>query len=396
MTAAFCILTKDHPDIVKEISLNFYAPLTAKGFDIYIYDSSEDDKTEKLIKAWSQAGYNNVYYVDARFTKTGDEKLVAIYMGYGLQKEYDYIWNAKDRVMYSSDFLDRIVADMSKSPDVIMAGLEEDSYFFSYKKFDDEYRNPVTFFRDFGATSTSWDSIIFNRNTMLKDIDWEKYEEKYQVGYSNPFNQPTVLFARLAEINNPYIIVERPQFYDRVFSNGTGSGWISQTVNLWGVKWPAAINRLPSIYDEYKKYIIKVETMHICVFGSHGQMMGLAMEGHLNKENFAIIKPYFHELSDIPVEYVEMMIDDKIEDLAVLLWNDYNRAYIEKDIDKIIWYHKANEWLTGTLGEDVYDDMKSYFKEYMHEQNPDKKKAYFDDINSLDEAIAKVKKYYNK
>lgn len=36
MKAAYCVLTKDHPDVIKEISLNFYAPLINKGFDIYM------------------------------------------------------------------------------------------------------------------------------------------------------------------------------------------------------------------------------------------------------------------------------------------------------------------------------------------------------------------------
>lgn len=396
MTAAYCVLTKDHPDVMKEISLNFYAPLIAKGFDIYVYDSSEDDSTRNLINAWNQAGYNNIYYVDARFTKTGDEKLIAIYMGIGLKKEYDYIWNAKDRVMFSSDFLDRVLEDMRKSPDVILTAREEDSYCFSYTKFDDEYTNPVSFFRDFGATSTSWESVIFNRKTMLSGIDWIEYEQKYKVGYSNPFNQPTVLFARLAEIDNPYIIVERPEEYEKLCSKKAGQSWLSQAVSLWGVKWPAAVGRLPDIYNEYKKHVIKVETMHTCVFGSHGQLMGLASNKYLNKENFELIRPYFHELSDIPVEYIELMIEDKIEELATILWNDYNRFYVEGDIEKIIWYHNANDWLSGIIGKVEYDNMQKYFEEYLHEGDEEIKNSFFKDIDSLDSAIEKVKKYYNQ
>lgn len=396
MAAAFCILTKDHPEVMKEVSLNLYAALTARGFDIYVYDSSEDNRTETLINAWNQAGYNNIYYIDARFTKTGDEKLLAIYLGYGLKKEYDYIWNAKDRVMYSSDFLDRIVNDMSKNPDVILAGCEEDSYFFTYEKFKDEYTDPVEFFRDFGATTTSWDAIIFNRNTMLKDIDWNYYESEYKIGYSNNFNQPIVLFARLAELEQVKIIVERPEYKDRIFSNKSGSGWSDQTINIWGVKWPAAIDRLPHIYDEYKNHVIKVETMHVCVFGSHGHMIGLASHKYLTKENFDLIRDHFNELSDIPVEYVDMMVEDRIEDLAVKIWGDYNRFFEEKDIDNIIWYHFANEWLDSTLGKDIYEAMQVYFREYLYEQDSIKKESFFEGIDSLKSAIEKVKKYYKK
>jgi len=395
MTAAYCILTKDHPDVMREISLNFYAPLLAKGFDIYIYDSSEDNRTEQLIKAWNQAGYNNIYYVDARFTKTGDEKLVAIYMGYGLQKEYDYIWSAKDRTMFSSDFLEKIVKGMQKSPDIILAGREDDSYFYTNPKFEDEYTDPVAFFRDFGATTTSWDATIINRNTILKDIDWNIYEKTYKVGYSNPFNQTTVIFARLAELDETKILIERPEEYDRLCSNLSGSSWAASTVDLWGVRWVSAINRLPSIYDNYKKHVIKVETMHKNIFGSHEQLMGLASKNYLNKDNYSSIRDYFFELSDVPVEYVDMIVDGKINEVARLLWSDYNRFYEQKDIANIIWYHKANTWLKNELGKETYNIILNYLDEYMQEDIK-KKEEYFEGINSLNDAIEKIQEYYKK
>ena len=396
MNAAYCILTKDHPEVMKEISLNFYAPLTAKGFDIYIYDSSEDNRTEQLIKAWNQAGYKNIYYVDSRFTKTGDEKLVAIYMGYGLQKEYDYIWNAKDRTMFSSNFLEKVVNDMQESPDIILAGREDDSYFYSKPKFEDEYTDPVKFFKDFGATTTSWDAVIINRNTMLKDIDWDAYEKTYKVGYSNPFNQTTVIFARLAELDKAKVLIERPEEYDRLCSTLSGSSWAASTVDLWGVRWVSAINRLPSIYDDYKKHVIKVETMHKNVFGSHEQLMGLASKNYLNKDNFSSIRDYFFELSDVPVEYVDMIVEGKINEVAQLLWNDYNRFYEQKDIANIIWYHNANTWFKNELGKETYDNILKYLYEYMQEEDIKIKETYFESINSLDDAIKKINAYFKK
>jgi len=394
MIAAYCILTKDHFDVMKEISLNFYAPLSAKGFDIYVYDSSEDNRTEQLIKAWNQAGYNNIYYVDSRFTKTADEKLVAIYMGYGLRKDYDYIWNAKDRTMFSSNYLEKIVYDMQKAPDIILTGREDDSYFYTNPRFEDEYTDPVAFFKDFGATTTSWDAVIFNRNTMLKDIDWNIYEKTYKVGFSNPFNQTTVIFARLAELVKTKILIERPGEYDRLCSNLSGSGWVANTVDLWGVRWVSAINRLPSIYDEYKKHVIKVETMHKNIFGSHEQLMGLASKNYLNKDNFSSIRDYFFELSDVPVEYVDMIVEGKITEVAQILWDDYNRFFEQKDIDSIIWYHNANSWLRNELGQEVYETIQKYLDEYMNEKDISKKETFFESINSLSDAIETIREYY--
>lgn len=349
-----------------------------------------------LVKAWNQLGYKNIYYVDARFTKTGDEKLIAIYMGYGLREDYDYIWNSKDRTMFSSEFLDRVIDDMSKNPDVILTARENDSYFFTSEKFEDEYTDPVTFFKDFGATTTAWDAIIFNRNTMFKGIDWDFYEREYKIGYSNPFNQPTVLFARLAELEKVHVIVERPKIHERLRSRLTGSEWVASTVDLWGIRWPEAINRLPSLYDDIKKHVIKVETTHINIFGTHGQLMGLVHNGYLNKDNFAKIREYFSELSDVPVAYVDMMIEGKINEVARIIWEDYIQFYREKSIQKIIWYHKSNRWMNSTLGEEVYECMNKYFDEYMYETSPERKKGYFDGIDSLESAIEKITLYYSK
>lgn len=89
---ACCFLTHNHPDIVKDIldkCLKIYANF---GVDIFFYDDSDDDATKQIAEKKISEGASNLFYIDVHSAINGDHKYYLILQGYGLPKDYDYIW----------------------------------------------------------------------------------------------------------------------------------------------------------------------------------------------------------------------------------------------------------------------------------------------------------------
>lgn len=367
MNIAFCILTKNRADILLESSIHYFEEMASRNIDIYIYDSSDDTKTQSLVLAWNAKGYGNIYWVDCRFTVSADEKVPLVYSGFGFQKKYDYVWLSKDRIVLAAPFLDRILRTAESAPDVIMTGKEEDSYFYGVPKFADEYQEPRDFFRDFGAAATSWESVILRADTMLNGVDWEKYVRDYKIGPDNAFNQIVFLFARLSELEKPRIAVERPGFREKLFHSGSGSGWLPITMDLWGRRWPKAIGELPEIYNGYKAHVIKVETMHPNIFGSTDLMIRLKKMGYLTEENFSPLREKFDQLSDIPAAHIDFILGNDLTGLSKSVMEHFDRAMSEGDYFRAFWIHDTNSWMRSVFGEARYDELGAFFRQYRKE-----------------------------
>lgn len=374
MNIAFCIATKNHKDILLESLTRYIGEMASRNIDIYIYDSSDDTKTRSLVMAYNEMGFKNIYWVDCRFTVSGDEKVPLVYSGFGFHKKYDYVWLSKDRIVLVGSFLDRILKTAESTPDVIMTGKEEDSYFYDVPKFADEYQDPVEFFRDFGATTTSWESVILRADTMLDVVDWDKYTRDYKIGPDNAFNQIIFLFARLSEIEKPRIAVERPRFREKLFHSGSGSSWLPITMDLWGCRWPKAIGELPEIYNEYKAHVIKVETMHPNVFGSTDLMIRLKKMGYLTKENFSPLRARFDQLSDIPATHIDFILENNLKELSKSVMENFDRAMTDGDYFRAFWIHDTNSWMRSVFGETKYDELGDFFRQYQKEFGKRKEK----------------------
>lgn len=395
MSIALCILTHNHGDVLLETSARYFEVLAKYGVDIYLYDSSEDDKTKNLVMAWGIRGLSNVYYLDCRFIENGDEKLLAVLQGAGLDKEYDYIWPCKDRIIIKESYLQRIIQALEERPDAIIAASPTDSYTGRIPAFKEVYTNPVELFRDLGATSTSWDSVIF-RLEMLKGIDWDRYEQEYGISKDLPFNQTVTLFARLAELENPKVLFVPVHYGERVFHKSAASGWTPITVQLWGVKWPAAIRRLPALYDAEKEHVIKVETMHPMIFGSMDTLIFLKMKDYLTRENFELIREDFEKMSDFPVAYIDYLLNEQTTEMLKSLLQDYMQSYLDKDYFRAMQLHDANKWMGSEdiMGQDNYDKLTNMFLRYQKEYYIQGNSAVFEGATTYEEALELWKDEY--
>lgn len=393
MNTAFCIVTRNHGDVLLNTSPLYFASMLKHGFDIYIYDSSDDDMTKNLVLAWNARGYENVYWLDCRFTESGDEKVLLIYNQAGFQKHYDYVWLCKDRMVYSENYLTRLCQAMESKPDAILAADEEESYHYSIPRFADSYTNPVDFFRDFGATTTNWCSLLLRTETMLQDVDFDFYDKTYNINKSNPFQQTVFLFSRLADLTNCSIQIVRSMPNDVATYKEAGSGWLPQIVNLWGVMWPNAIRKLPTLYDSQKDHVIKTECMHSNLFASVAQLVGLEQAGYLTKENFELLREDWHKLSDIPISWVDLVLEKNLNKVCSLVVDALSSAFATENYETALWLFLSNPWLNQVFPEKDYPKVKKYMEAYQKETIGGKSSSLLRGVHSLQDLIRKASNY---
>lgn len=390
MKIAYCILTYNHVDTLLRVSMENFELFERKGIDIYIYDSSTDTQTHSLYLAWLTKGITNLHYVDCKHIHSGDEKMFYVIQGYGLEEEYDYLWATKDRMFLSEKHVDDILEALNSYPDVVLAAKKNDSYFYEVPNMPEEFDEPVQFFRYFGATSTSWGSVIFNYQTMLKNIDWSVYDKKYGINGRNPFIQPCTLFWRLSELKKMSIKIIRPDDVGRLAYTISGSGWIKDTIQLWGVIWPNQIRKLPSIYDDFKDYVIKVETMHPLTLGSVQQLIYLRQNDWLTPETFEMIREDFTNLSDIPMKYIEYILNKEYNTLYNCLYNDFVKALKDKNYFKAMWIHNTAPLLNQFIGDDEYIALERMFKNYHYEMMD---LGHSETFANVDDVIGAIRKF---
>lgn len=394
-TLACCYLTHNHPDVMDEVLEQIVPTYGARGIDIYIYDSSDGNETELIVNKYIERNQCNLYYVDARFTEGGDDKLYKIIQGIGLPKHYDYIWPSKDRCFFTGETLDKIVEEIDKDYDIVFALNENDRWEAVVPKVKDVYTNPVEFFSHYGQLTTNWECLIRKTETMVDPVDWEDFSRRYNLGKDNNFNQGVSVFARLAELENCKIRVIHINPIDKKYSALSHSGWGNMVLELWIESWVMAINSLPSIYDPYKLAVIQSETFIPILFGSIDIFLYRIEEGIITREKFEKYRPLWSLVSDIPLEYVDMMFDDRLQDLVQAIMADFKNAFATHDYIKAQRIFTNNTWIEQAYGKDDYGILALSFNYFLNEMREHGATRLFMGINTPEEIIERYRSLTN-
>ena len=113
-----CVLipTQDRAELIENYIENRIDDLESYNIDLFIYDSSENDATEKIVATQSNI-HKNIYY--RRFINDGCKYKGAVALE-ECAKLYDYIWLIGDRIMLNVVTLyEQIEKCMSEQYDLI-------------------------------------------------------------------------------------------------------------------------------------------------------------------------------------------------------------------------------------------------------------------------------------
>ena len=349
-SVACCFLTHDHTDALKEILDKCLKTYADHNIDICIYDDSTNDDTSSLIAEYTEKGADNLFYVDAHDATGGNHKYLLVLQGYGLPKDYDYIWPCKDRVCFGEEFISRLRDAINEGHDVVQGAFEYARWDVGENLTQSVYTDPAEFYRLYDVMTTNWECLIRKKATMLDPIDWGKYTSEYKLGPMNEFNQTLSLFFRLAEMDSCSIRICR-YTDERFISSKASSNWKSEIFELWVDKWIGANFSLPSIYDSYKMEAIKGQTNLTELFGSVERMISLHIDGVFTKEIFEKYKSIWGYMTEIPLSSLEMIANGEIEKVLQATVDDFEQAFADHDFKKAWWLIASNQYF-----EQIYDD----------------------------------------
>ncbi len=382
---ACCYMTHNHPEVIEEILSRSIKDYADHGIDICICDDSDDDKTANLIKDYQSQGFNNLHYVDSHRALDGSHKYLLVIQGDLLPKEYDYIWISKDRVCFSSSYLDKLCTEIDEGHDIIIGTNEAQRADVGVCVCQKQYTDPTEFYRLYGAHSTNWEALIYNNKTFLKPINFENYTQIYGFGKGCSFIQPIVLFARLAEMTKCSIRISRYELGDRFISEKAGSNWGDVMFSLWIDRWVATNFSLPSIYDKYKAEVIKSETNLAELFGSFERMVGFHMANLYNREIFEKYRDMWPFVTDIPIDILELIADGDYNNALRRTIEDFDNSFATHDFKRAWWIIAGNACLKGYYDATTYGLLVMCFNKYRENMQLIGASAVFDGVSSIDD-----------
>ena len=246
VSLVLCIPTYERHDVVEDFLVNCSAYYIEAGIEIYYFDSSVSDETEKLICEWPDQ--EHIHYVKIPSEISANAKAYRIFQKYGLEKEYDFIWLSNDGLQCTRQAIGQIMGSLKLDYDIIEIN-STDSGNIGTRTFTDsnEYMKSCAWHLGlFGAA-------ILNAHTMLEGVDWEYYEKKFLVPLLDPYSHVSFYFYRILELEqfcalhislNPQL-VKSSKLKKRV-------GWLDHFFYNLCECWVQTIEDLPSCYTSKK------------------------------------------------------------------------------------------------------------------------------------------------
>lgn len=369
MGIAYCIPTYNHPEVIDDILSKSIELYQKYHMDVYIYDSSADNRTQDVVTAYIVHGFDNLYYIKVDESVGIDDKMLMIFSGYGQKKEYKYIWPVKDRVYVEECTLKCVTENIENGYDAIflIASLHP-TVTESCRYVPEVYDDPAELYGAWGWLATSMNVTVFRVQTMLADVDWKEFKEQYFFNGESYFDQFVVLFHSLAQRQKCSVRIIPPKKAKFYTSSLGKSSWTARTFHVWANLWLKANDALPSCYDRYKSRTIKHATSLPWILGSYDQLIKLREDGILSKEVFAKIYSQWEAVSDIPAEEVVLIVCRQYQEVHNIINSRVNRLFESGDYVNASLLYRMNRWIIRNLGGNKEYMLLGDFLEIYHEE----------------------------
>lgn len=221
--------------------------LKRTGIDIWIYDSSNNDDTERLVSDYQHRGYQNLFYRRVNHEIHPNRKAYGIFKE-AEQTRYDYIWLIHDHTYCNDEgVLKSILNALSEGYDFYLLNMQSNGYrVIEIENLDEFLILGAWPLNSFGASILRVDSFI-------KGTDWIAFSKKYLGKRTLNYAHIGFYFERAAQIANIRICkleLPRESFLD--FLRYEKTSWDGETIRICTECWGSNILKLPDIYQ--KKY----------------------------------------------------------------------------------------------------------------------------------------------
>lgn len=389
---AYCIPTCNHPKVVRDVLRNNSNICRQYNIDIYIYDSSTNEQTYDVIKQFTDQGLDNVYYVRIDSAIGIDEKLLMIFRGFGLKKKYRYLWPVKDRVIVFESLLEVLIKEIAYGYDAIFLDCGEQSE--NEQNTKQIYHRAEEFYRDEGWIATSMNATVFHYDSLLKNINWDQFKERYFFDNENQFDHFTVLFHSLGMKKNVAVLVLRGENIQFRESGLGKSSWMKSTFKIWGKLWLQVNKALPDCYDPYKDGVIRQAASLPWILGSLDILIILREEGILTSEIYEQMKSVWQYVSVVPQETFRRLAyskPDEINRIGITFWDIVDYLISTGQYDDMCDVYLRYSWLKAHDKNGSYILLGQCIKIYLIERQAHIEHTIFHGIPNAEHAVEKYR-----
>lgn len=221
------------------------------GIDIYIYDSSDDSETKRVVDQWEDKNKEKVYYIRVPSELHANMKVYKIWQFYGFKKQYDFVWMAGDSFQLSGQAVETVMENLNLSFDMI-----ELDVFDNGETGCRLYTQPNELFVEDAWKITLFGTLILNAHTVLEGVDWHYYEAKYSEPKLINYSHVSFCFNRAVELNDFQCIHLPLSKGYRRSEYKKEAGWRKETFWIICKGWVTTVKELPDCYSDRKKVIL--------------------------------------------------------------------------------------------------------------------------------------------
>lgn len=264
------------------------------GIDYIIYDSSDNDKTETLVRQYQLDGYKNVIY--QRYTGefdgfSLDHKIIAAYQQY--LDQYEYLWLCQDGLIVNLlGCFEQIHKCMRNGNDIIIV---DSSFRHNGKQGFTQYDDPCDFFADLAQRIVTLGMLILSSDLAKKLIDTYPIDEtnyslwQMAVPFHYASEHPVSVVCYLGDV-----FLYNPVGTTNSFWNKAG-----KAMEQWAYYWHKVIMAMPDCYDAAKSEVLKLNMFDFHPF-SLQSLLRMRGNGGLNLALIRKYQQYFPDICNTP------------------------------------------------------------------------------------------------
>lgn len=255
------------------------------GVDVIIYDSSDDDKTENVVRNFQLDGCWNVFYhrYQNYLADTSLEvKVMDAYREYADQ--YRYLWVCGESIVLTPDTcVEKIRSYIQQKFDCIIVDAK---FRNGDEKSEKIYAvgDALALFKEQGKRITMLGTLIFSSDLIQRILDKIPLDERtcslWQMAAPLHYYEEHP-FSLVAYVGDVFIY--NAQAAMNSFGNMPG-----KEMEQWTLRWYTVVNKLPACYDKAKDDVLKIELFDFHPFYLNS-LMKMRGDGELS---IPIVKKY--------------------------------------------------------------------------------------------------------
>lgn len=245
-----CVLipTMNRAKCIEEVLRNALPDIERCNVDFFIYDTSNNQETKKLVEAYDASSRDHIFYYfhESYPDKTTDFKIINAFKM--LQDKYEYIWLSGDGcILKITEMLSIVQKYLERHYEVIhFTGEDKNNV-----PVIEEYNQAIDLFADHGPFMTYYSATILSTD-FIKRVPWEAIGQEYR---NTGFLFWKGIFEGLASEIHKMVVVNRKYLNVNPNKNGNSSCGPGKFLKFWACNWPKTVYSLPSYYDKYKKSV---------------------------------------------------------------------------------------------------------------------------------------------